>query len=177
MLYFFKPYKHLPGYIHRFSLLIIGRLHIRVHVLLTPDGTPYIHRHPFSYMSIILKGGYIEQVLTKDNKIEELDHRRGSVIFRHKNKYHRIKELNGRTKTLFVAWSHGDWDLKHHPDIEAPQYFIQPDTHGVYKRYIGDREEYSLFNGVWREGRKSKLDAHKQTKPSIHQVVTRWESD
>ena len=165
----------MPGYIHRFSMLIIGPLHIRVHVLLITDGTPYIHRHPFSYISIILKGGYIEQILTKSNQIEERRHKVGSVIIRRSTTYHRIKEVKGTTKTLFVARTHSDWDLKPHSDIGVPRDFKQPSVCGVYTRYVSDREDYSLFDGVCREGRKSKEDAQKQTKPSIHQAIVKWE--
>lgn len=175
MIYFCKPYKHLPGYLHRFSLLIIGRLHIRFHVILSPDGTPYIHRHPFSYASIVLTGGYVEQVLV-GNKIEEVIHGPGAVILRKNTTYHRIKSIRNVTRTLFISWSKGDWDLITHKDIVAPEGFRQPEQYGLYKRLVGGKEEYALFEGVWKEGRSSKEKALIQKKPSIHQVVEIWSS-
>lgn len=169
MFHFFKPYKHLPGYIHRFSLFVCGRLHIRIHKIFTPDGTPYIHRHPFSYISIILKGGYIEQV-ARGEHIKEYNHKVGKVIIRGSNTYHRIKALHGPTITLFVAFAQGDWDLKVHEEIEKPSGFIIPEESGLYEREIGGMKEYAWFDGFWRRGSTFLGEAKKERRPSIHQV-------
>lgn len=169
MFHFFKAYNHLPGYIHRFSLLTHKRLHIRLHVIYTPDGTPFVHRHPFSYLSVVLKGGYKEQVID-NNEVVEYSHTRGKFIWRSNETYHRIKEIYGTTYTLFFAWTKGGWDLKNHPDIVAPAGYVAPSRSGIYLRNIGNTQEYALFDGFWRKGDMDARVAGISTKPSIHQV-------
>lgn len=65
----FKKYSSISGYLERFTLFKIGKLHVRVHHILSADGTIYCHNHPFHYISIILKGGYVEQIIEGDRLI------------------------------------------------------------------------------------------------------------
>lgn len=98
-----KPYTHIVGYLHRWTILRIGAFHARIHDILSIDQTPFLHNHPFWYISIILRGGYTEQVEAADGTLMVKTHRVGSVISRKDGTYHRIIAVQPGTKTLFFG--------------------------------------------------------------------------
>ena len=89
---FFKKYSSIPKYLERFTILKILNFHIRIHKILSEDKTPYYHNHPFSFLSIILSGGYTEEILDNDNIITK-KHNRFKFILRNKKTYHKIKSI------------------------------------------------------------------------------------
>ncbi len=97
----FKRYINIKNFIQRYTILHIGKLHIRIHKITDCDKTTLYHNHPFHYISIILKGGYSEKILG-DNKI--YSHGVFSVICRNNMIYHRIESLKSITTTLFIAY-------------------------------------------------------------------------
>lgn len=169
-----KAYNHLVGYLHRWTICKIGKLHIRLHHILNVDGTPFLHNHPFAYVSIILTGGYTEQVLVGD-ELKLVNHLAPAIIIRKSSTYHRIVEVGGDCKTLFFAYGSSTWGLKRHPDITPPDTYRVPSTCGIYCRYINGKKRYAKFNdGVWYAGSESIESAYTTTTLSVHQCGV-WE--
>lgn len=99
----FKPYSNIKNFLHRYTLLKIGSLHIRLHKVTDKDRTTLFHNHPFNYISIILKGGYTETYIV--NGIEKMSTSSFlSVIKRKHSCYHRIDDIKSETITLFIAY-------------------------------------------------------------------------
>lgn len=59
-----RPFHHLDGYMNRFWFIppswFGDRVTARVHEILRSDTDRHLHDHPWSYTTIILKGGYTE---------------------------------------------------------------------------------------------------------------------
>lgn len=167
---FLKDYNSLPNYMVRKTLLSFKKLHIRFHRILSEDKTPFLHNHPFYFISIVLKNGYVEEILHGD-KITVKKHGVGSIIFRTPNDYHRIKSIKGETKTLFITWKVPmKWSLKKHPTMVFEN-TIFPDTNGVYKRNIKGEEKFCKFDSFWYIGHNTIEDAMKEDRLSIHQAI------
>jgi hypothetical protein len=165
-----KPYNHLPNFLERYTLLKIGKLHVRLHHITSADGTPFLHTHPFNYISIILNGEYTEQLIDKNERVFEKKNTTGNIIIRKGETFHRISECKN-AKTLFIAWNKPNgWELKKHKNITAPQTYKTPDTPGIYLRTIDNKKYYSKFDNFWFIGKERVEDAEKETKPSIHQI-------
>ena len=169
-----KAYNHLLNYLHRWTLCKIGKLHVRIHHILSSDGTPFLHSHPFWYVSIIFKGGYTEQVLV-NNELKVITHTAPAIIVRSPSRYHRISEVSGVCKTLFFTWKAKDWNLMRHSGVATPDWYAAPRLPGVYRRLINGRSVYSRFeNGMWWLGTSTQDTAPTSTKLSVHQN-TEWE--
>jgi hypothetical protein len=164
-----KPYAHLPNYLHRWQLGRVGRLSLRLHKILSPDTTPFLHTHPFAYVSIVLSGGYTEQVLVGDAVIEKA-YTTGSVIVHKHTTFHRIKTVQPNTKTLFFVWNttaerEQGWKMMRHPDIVCPSDYIDyPD--GLYWTGKGYRNRK---DGMWYALRSTVDQALRCDRLSIHQ--------
>jgi len=165
-----KAYNHLTGYLYRWTVLRINRLHIRLHKIVDEDQTPFLHNHPFHYISFIIKGGYDEQVL-ENGDIKTYSHSWWSVIQRRASVFHRIKRVKGPTWTLFITWcTDSNWELKQHPSLDVPDRYAVPLQNGVYRRTINGAEKYHKFCGFWCIGHLSYDAATAETRPSVHQV-------
>lgn len=163
-----RDYNSLPGYLVRKTILNCSKVHVRIHHILSEDKTPYAHNHPFHYISIVLKGGYTEELLV-GNEIITKQHKVGSVIIRSSNDYHRIKSIVGPTKTLFLTWKvNKRWSLKKHDTLRIPEHQT-PDQNGVYIREVKGKTLYCKFNEFWFIGHPTVAEAEKETRLSIHQ--------
>ncbi len=163
-LIFFKKYTSIPKYLERFTILKIFKLHIRIHRILSEDKTVFYHNHPFNFLSIILNGGYTEEVLIGDTVITKI-HNRFHFIFRNKNTYHKIKSIKPNTKTLFFAIGNDKkWHLKSiDPIINRPE-------DGIYKRIINDKKVFSKCNdGMFYIGSDNINEAMRECRMSIFQ--------
>ena len=122
-LFFARAYNHLPGYLHRWHLFSVGRVFARIHEILTVDGTPDLHNHPFSYITIPLRGGYVEQYLDLPSGIvKERRVRPWVPAFRSSNCFHRIKSVEPDTRTLFIGFKKRlPWTTIRHETIKAPE--------------------------------------------------------
>lgn len=160
---FFTPYKHLVGYLERWSIVKIDRLHVRIHHIKRNDATPYLHSHPFSYLSFVFSGGYVEDVEGK-----EVVRKRFSVALRSNKTFHRIKSVEPQTKTLFITWkSKEPWALRHSGEqVEGWIHYPK----GVYKRTLWGKEYFCKFDGYWYEGKATYLEALLSNRPSIDQT-------
>lgn len=171
-------YGHLPGYLHRWRICGLGRVMVRLHRILDIDRTPFLHSHPFHYISLVLRGGYDERVLGQDGALKLVKRKAGSIVFRRAGQLHRIDAVQGQCTTLFFTWSlpggtmTQNWTLQRHAEVAAPVgYRDAPD--GVYAVPDGFRKR---FEGFWYALRASALDAQACTRVSIHQHLTEFSS-
>src|SRR6478735_5627631 len=144
----FKKYSSIQNFLYRFTILHLGKLHIRIHTITDKDQTTLLHNHPFHYISFILKGGYTETYLcNKSNLIKTLQHKRFSLIFRNSNIYHRIESIKSKTFTLFIAYGNYKWNA-----INLNTSNIDD---GIYERKINGNILYcKKENGIWFIGNK-----------------------
>ncbi len=170
----FGPYAHLRGYLHRWRIVQAGRWMLRVHHILTPDGTPFLHSHPFDYVSLVVWGGYTERVLQADGSLRSIRRRAGSLAFRSSDSLHRIDRVSPRgCFTLFLtrkSRSAGQgWHLQRHPEIAAPgTYWDAPD--GLYPWEGGWRKR---AGGAWYALRETPGEARACQRLSLHQALAR----
>lgn len=159
----FKPYSNIKDFLYRFTILKIGKLHIRIHKIVSEDKTTFFHNHPFNYVSFILKGGYTETVLL-DKKEKDIKHNLFSIIIRSKNVYHRIKKADKITITLFFAYGNYGWNAINTKDND-----INED--GIFLRNVNGKELWSKReNHIWFIGHNDYLKAKDENRHSIHQV-------
>jgi hypothetical protein len=169
---YLKPYYSIKGYLERFTIFAVGRLHVRIHKILQADGTPYFHNHPFNYISIILAGNYTECILNAQGCLEYKYHAVGSVIFRSSKVHHYISDAEN-CRTLFIAWRvDKPWSLKDSPLITV-EGFKRPRENGIYFRYINGKFLYCKFMEYWYIGHYNYDDADKEHRLSIYQN-TKW---
>lgn len=133
------PYVHLPGYMMRYWIFPYGKLPfgiaVRVHQILRSDSDRHYHDHPFPYISIVLRGGYVEvtpcSLHNPCTRCERFDlygggmegcsdevrklRRAGSIAFRRADSWHRLELIEhlqredaprGRTPALYsMRWT------------------------------------------------------------------------
>ena len=107
-------------YMHRYYLFLKDRkwfpFNITLHKILRSDD-PVFHDHPWSYMTIVLKGGYWEHtpIFNSDGKIfSELIRWRGpgSIIMRKSNEFHWLEmdpEVGPATTLFFMGPQVREW--------------------------------------------------------------------
>src|SRR5256885_1002755 len=83
----------------RYEILHTRWLRIYVHHLMRSDAERHLHDHPWSFVSIILRGGYREH--TPDGA---RDYKAGSILFRPATWLHKL-ELQQPAWTLVIATS------------------------------------------------------------------------
>lgn len=160
----FKPYSHIKGFLERFTVLKIGKLHIRIHRILDKDQSTLFHTHPFHYISIILKGGYVDLYIDKEGNVQRKSYTRFSIIERSASTFHRIEQVIVPTITLFIAWGNYGWDVINLDPKE--------DEDGLFKRLVNGRIVYNKKKlGVWYIGNESSEIALKETRYSIYQKI------
>lgn len=160
-----KPYSSLPGYMTRRTLLKLGRLHIRIHRLHSDDATPFLHSHPFHYVSFILKGGYFEE--DEAGALREVSQYQG-VAHSH-TFFHRIVHVAPGTLTLFMTWeTKTGWQLKKSRRA-APAAGWVDHIPGIYEREMSGKKQFSKFNEFWFKGHETLVGALAEVSPSINQ--------
>lgn len=160
-----KEHKHLAGYMERWTLFNKGRLHIRIQKLLSGDKTPFMHSHPYAFVSLILSGGYTEQL---ENQV--VRHKRWHLIFRRSTTFHRIESVDPNTKTLFFTWKRKDNEWKLKQTLATVEGWIDYPV-GVYARKLYGTVKYCKFDKFWFAASFSPYDANRATKPSIDQTT------
>lgn len=78
---------------------------VRIHEILRSDSGRDPHNHPWPYLTIILKGAYIEERYDDaGNLIDAEWHGPGSILYRPANSWHKLWLREGRTvTTLFIT--------------------------------------------------------------------------
>lgn len=126
------PYFHLPGYMNRWWLVPyrsagshsaagsgtvcwwrrpLARLlqafdvAVRVHEILRSDDGRDPHDHPWPYLAVILRGGYIEERYNDAGQLVSMKwHGPGSILWRPANSWHRLTlPIDSVTTTLFIT--------------------------------------------------------------------------
>lgn len=161
-----KEYNSLKGYLERFTILNIGRLHIRIHKILSSDATPFLHNHPFHYISFVYSGGYTEQSLLGFKKYP-----RFSIIIHKASFFHRFDDVLPNTKTLFFSWKTNQykWQLKKAPIISEKLNWIEHKP-GIYLRELNNGKKYCKFDVFWFKGQDTPEEALKEESPSNNQT-------
>lgn len=97
-----------------------------LHRFVAPDHGPH-HSHPFSCRSYILHGGYQEEVLHPDGRIELRDHRPGDVVEIPHDHVHRIVSLHeGEAITLYEVLG---------PKVQEPGFYEHRDGRMFYRQW------------------------------------------
>ena len=101
-----------PGaywYMRRFWLLRLGRLQVRLHHILAEDPGRDEHDHPWPFVSVILRGWYLER------RGDRFTRREAGQAYRMKcGQFHRIVQVaDGGAWTLFITWgARRGWGFK-----------------------------------------------------------------
>jgi hypothetical protein len=93
--------KHITGrldddiYMSRYWLLgrKTSRWALMLHKMHRPDDDACHHDHPWSFWTVILKGGYLEQVTMPDGTVKMRHNRPGMILYRKAEHTHRIHSL------------------------------------------------------------------------------------
>lgn len=92
-----------------------GNTSVRLHHILLPDDDEHLHNHPFDALSLILRGGYLEEIYAGNPIGDKLRVRRpmssGDINVIKKTDFHRITHVTyGGVWTLFVTNDvEGEW--------------------------------------------------------------------
>lgn len=107
-------------YLHRYYLFLKDRksfpFNVTLHKIVRSD-EPVLHDHPWSFLTIVLKGGYWEHTPVFNNdgrKIAEFQEWRGpgSIIRRKANEYHWLEldpEVGPATTLFFMGPQKREW--------------------------------------------------------------------
>lgn len=105
---FFKKVKEIrskDGVLHfeRFAIFEIKNFaSLYIHKIHESDKDPYLHTHPWNFISLILKGSYLEEVDTTESLILKTP---GTISCAGRNFCHKIKEIiKGPVWTLFFVY-------------------------------------------------------------------------
>jgi hypothetical protein len=117
-------------YMDRWYILCFPRMFsIRIHHIMLPDSDRWPHDHPWSFFSIILKGGYTEYWCTPDGfRVTWLPEARQNVWSKFSQRYvgrwsfhrstdlHRIIQFNdearGAWTLIFTGPEHREWGFR-----------------------------------------------------------------
>lgn len=149
-----KKYVSIKAFLERFTILKVGKLHIRIHKILDCDRTTLLHNHPFHYISFILSGGYTEKYVV-NKEVRTKTHRKWSLIIRNRKVRHRIESVKPKTRTLFIAYGKYEWDAQNMVESSEPN--------GVFQRIVKGKNVFSKReNGIWFIGNVDKAVAEKK---------------
>jgi hypothetical protein len=103
----FIPMRFSPGagFIDLLQFFATPALTVQLHYIKRPDPTYLYHDHPWSFLSLIVKGSYTEKIMRDpyDTNSYEVKHRPRFSLHRMKNSWaHNIFESEEGTVTLFV---------------------------------------------------------------------------
>src|SRR5271168_3248672 len=87
-------------YITRLHLLKTPWFAVCLHWINKPDPEPYLHDHPVSFLSIILRGGYNEKRSFAGGPAQVLSHSSFNLVFADPNDRHTIVAVKPKTITL-----------------------------------------------------------------------------
>jgi hypothetical protein len=133
------PWDVIPGYMERFWLVPYSRWRYlpaaRVHHILRSDLDRHCHDHPWTYLTIILRGEYTEVTPQWDASglylgEQRRRHTAGSVLFRRFRSLHRLEVPKGTTTwTLFITG----------PYRQKWGFLVQPRNKVRYEEYLKRR--------------------------------------
>lgn len=95
-----------PGqvYLRRLRVIQTPMVSVFVHWIYEPDTDRYPHDHPWPFCSLVLRGGYTEEIYKSlDGKSYQRQHGVLSAHFMPIGMAHRITHLNGKVVTLIIT--------------------------------------------------------------------------
>lgn len=101
-------------YMHRYYLFLKDRktfpFNLMLHKIVKSDD-PYMHDHPWPFLTVVLKGGYWEHTFDKNGEEIRVWHGPGSVIKRSAEEYHWLELDNEQPATtlFFVGPQKREW--------------------------------------------------------------------
>ena len=145
---------HLTGrqdgnpYLSRYWLLghRTSRWALMLHNMHRPDDDACHHDHPWSFWTLILKGGYIEEITGDDGLVWQTSNRPGRLLYRPATHTHRISKLpKGSCWTLVLRFkkerSWGFWTR-----LDPKMYF--PARHWIpWRKFIAESKRGVLWCG------------------------------
>lgn len=101
-----RPYVHIGDYMRRYWLIPYSwhlPIAVRIHHIKRADAEPFLHDHPYSYRTVILRGFYIEEDVFGMTRLR----RAGSTSGASAETFHRISAVTsfGGAWTLFVFFT------------------------------------------------------------------------
>jgi hypothetical protein len=90
-------------YLTRLHLFQIPWCSCMLHWIRRPDPQPDLHDHPNAFLSIILRGSYVEEVPKRGSDSETVTRKVSTLNFKRANDKHRIVAINGSLLTLVFA--------------------------------------------------------------------------
>ena len=131
-----KEIKSKEGVTHfkRWRLLKTPWFEIYIHGIYKEDQDDHMHNHPWNIWTMILKGSYVEELLSKDGKTSKLNIRTlGTMAYRNADRFHKIKELitkNVYTIAIVGKPKEREWGYS------TENGFVDHDTYRKNKRRI-----------------------------------------
>ena len=123
-------------YMRRWRLIHRALFGVRRHQIVRSDADRELHDHPFSFVSIILRGGYYEH--TVDGR--KTWYGPGSIIFRSASALHRLELLRERDGAFdHFSTERPAWTLVLRGPIRREWGFLCGDTWVPWQRFVADR--------------------------------------
>lgn len=85
----------------RIARYSINGLQEKVCINVIYQDTPFLHTHPWDYVTVILYGGYYESLLI-GSKIHRRKCGFGTILLRGHDQFHGIELIKGRSVSLFI---------------------------------------------------------------------------
>jgi len=132
-LFLVKTIREKDGTLHflRYRLFACPWFRLYLHKICLPDYDAHKHSHPWAFLSIILRGSYVEEYSTSriNYKLDVVEGRLpGDFIYHNRDDVHQIVHINGPVWTLvFTFGKHRQWG------------YLINDTTGTY---VMDHEKY-----------------------------------
>lgn len=178
---------HADGslYMARFWLLRTRWFSMRLHHIATADLDRHFHDHPWSFISLVLRGGYREArpatiepcFLDGSTEIERIivtSRRAGSIALRRATDRHRVSGVMPETWTLVILGPKRQWwgfytpngkvhwrDYEsHHHDVELPQErkMVIHWERGMFWHMGCEKERTGIMKAVSREETRSVIE-------------------
>ncbi len=145
------PYFHLFGgeprelymgrwWLHEYK--VPGDMGARLHHIARPDADRHLHDHPYPFVSVVLRGGYVEALPVSQEGIWKGDREEvrllertttlNPVLFREATDRHQIVSVLPDTLTLFIT---GPKPVEHKWGFYTPEGFV------YWKTYLKEEDQ------------------------------------
>lgn len=122
-----KEIKSKEGELHfkRFSIFACRYFSIYIHHIYKADQDKHLHNHPWNYVSMVIKGSYLEQSVAGVNHIMPF-----SFNYAKRNRFHKILKLNDeKVISIFITGKrHKTWGYN------VDNFYIEHDVYRQNKR-------------------------------------------
>lgn len=120
-------------YLTRLHLFQIPWCSCMLHWIRRADPEPDLHDHPNAFLSIVIRGWYVEEIPKPDSESERVTRRVSWLNFKRATDRHRIEELDKSTLTLVFAGP-----------VVRGWGFHSPDGWVPWREYVARRRANSL---------------------------------